>query len=87
MLVYFGYPRAHEEDAERSVRAGLAIVQSMAELNAGTGKRYDVVLAIRIGVATGSVVMGDLVGEGASEGAAVVGHATMPTRAGLNSKY
>lgn len=73
MLVYFGYPQAHEDDAERAVRAGLAIVRSMAELNTGVGKRHEVVFAARIGVATGSVVVGDIVGEGAAEEAAVVG--------------
>ncbi len=73
MLVYFGYPKAHEDDAERAVRAGLDIVRSMAELNAGIVKQYQVVLAVRIGVATGSVVVGDIVGVGAAEEAAVVG--------------
>jgi class 3 adenylate cyclase len=76
ILVYFGYPQAHEDDAERAVRAGLAIVRSMAKLNAEIGKRYEVVLAVRVGrvgVATGSVVVGDIVGEGAAEEAAVVG--------------
>ena len=70
MLVYFGYPQAHEDDAERAARAGLDIVRSMVELNAGIGKQYQVVLAVRIGVATGSVVVGDIVGEGAAEEAA-----------------
>ncbi len=73
MLVYFGYPKAHEDDAERAVRAGLDIVRSMVDLNAEIGKRHEVVLAVRIGVATGSVVVGDIVGEGAAEEAAVVG--------------
>ncbi len=73
MLVYFGYPQAHEDDAERAVRAGLAIVLSMADLNTDIGKRYGVVLAVRVGVATGLVVVGDIVGEGAAEEAAVVG--------------
>ncbi len=73
MLVYFGYPQAHEDDAERAVRAGLAIVHSMAELNDDIGKRYEVVLAVRVGVATGLVVVGDIVGEGAAEEAAVIG--------------
>jgi predicted ATPase/class 3 adenylate cyclase len=73
MLVYFGYPQAHEDDAERAVRAGLAIVRSMAKLNAGIGKLHEVVLAVRVGVATGSVVVGDIIGEGAAEEAAVVG--------------
>ena len=73
MLVYFGYPRAHEDDAERAVRAGLAIVDAMTELNAGIGKRHEAELAVRVGVATGPVVVGDIVGEGAAEEAAVVG--------------
>jgi class 3 adenylate cyclase/predicted ATPase len=73
MLVYFGYPQAHEDDAERAVRAGLAIVRSMAELNAGIGKHHEAVLAVRVGVATGPVVVGDIVGEGAAEEAAVIG--------------
>jgi class 3 adenylate cyclase/predicted ATPase len=73
ILVYFGYPQAHEDDGERAVRAALAIVRSMAELNAGIGRRYEIVLAVRIGVATGSVVVGNIVGEGAAEEAAVVG--------------
>ena len=73
ILVYFGYPQAHEDDAERSVRAGLDIVRSMVELNAGIGEQYEVMLAVRVGVATGPVVVGDIVGEGAAEEAAVVG--------------
>ena len=73
ILIYFGYPQAHEDDAERAVRAGLAIVDAMTELNAGIGKRYAAVLAVRVGVATGPVVVGDIVGQGAAEEAAVVG--------------
>ncbi len=73
ILVYFGYPQAHEDDAERAVRTGLDLVRSMADLNAEIGKRHEVELAVRVGVATGSVVVGDIVGEGAAEEAAVVG--------------
>jgi class 3 adenylate cyclase len=73
MLVYFGYPQAHEDDAERAVRAAIDIVRSMSGLNAENGKQHKVELAVRIGVATGSVVVGDIVGEGAAEEAAVVG--------------
>jgi class 3 adenylate cyclase/predicted ATPase len=73
LLVYFGYPQAHEDDAERAVRAGLDVVGSMTELNAEMGKAHGVVLAVRIGIETGPVVVGDLIGEGASEEAAVVG--------------
>jgi class 3 adenylate cyclase/tetratricopeptide (TPR) repeat protein len=79
LLVYFGYPQAHEDDAERAVRAGLDVVGSMADLNAKIGKAHGVVLAARIGIATGPVVVGDLVGEGAAEEAAVVGET--PNRA------
>lgn len=73
MLVYFGYPKAHEDDAERAVHAGLDIVRAMADLNAEIGKWHELVLAVRVGVATGPVVVGDIVGAGAAEEAAVVG--------------
>ena len=49
VLVYFGYPQAHEDDAERAVRVGLAIVGSMSGLNANIGKRHGLVLAVRVG--------------------------------------
>jgi class 3 adenylate cyclase/predicted ATPase len=68
VLAYFGWPRAHEDEAERSVRAGLAIVAAVARLTSG-----DEALACRIGIATGLVVVGDLVGEGAAQEEAVVG--------------
>ena len=73
MLVYFGYPQAHEEDAERAIRAGLDVLASVTSLNANVGKKHNAVLAIRVGVATGPVVVGDMIGEGAAEEAAVVG--------------
>ena len=73
ILIYFGYPQAHEDDAGRAVRAGIAIVDAMTVLNAGIGTRYSAALAVRIGVATGPVVVGDIVGDGAAEEAAVVG--------------
>lgn len=73
ILVYFGYPQAHENDAERAVRAGLAVVEAMAALNAEVGARHSAVLSVRVGVATGPVVVGDIVGEGAAEEAAVIG--------------
>src|ERR1700693_6119922 len=56
ILVYFGYPRAHEDEAERSVRAGLDIVDAMAELNAAVRRPPGVELAVRIGIATGPVI-------------------------------
>src|SRR5262249_54407420 len=67
VLVYFGYPQAHEDDAERAVRAGLDIVAVMERLRAPEP------LKVRIGIATGLVVVGDLIGERASQEHAVVG--------------
>jgi len=67
VLAYFGYPRAHEDDAERSLRAGLELIESVSMLETG------VALAVRVGVATGPVVVGDIVGEGAAQESAVVG--------------
>lgn len=73
LLVYFGYPHAHEDDAERAVRAALEIVDAMAHMNdtgkAGVGPD----LQVRIGIATGPVVVGDLIGEGASRENPVIG--------------
>ena len=54
VLVYFGYPQAHEDDAERAVRAGLALVAAVGDLRTPTSLRT------RVGVATGLVVVGDL---------------------------
>jgi class 3 adenylate cyclase len=69
LLIYFGYPKAHEDDAERAVRAGLQIIQSVSELRSGFASE----LQVRIGVATGLVVAGDIIGTGASEEHAVLG--------------
>jgi class 3 adenylate cyclase len=69
VLVYFGYPRAHEDDAERAVRAGLEIPAAVTSLETRGTER----LAVRIGIATGLVVVGDLVGEGSAQEQAVVG--------------
>jgi class 3 adenylate cyclase len=68
VLAYFGWPRAHEDDAERAVRAGLAITAAVAGLKDG-----DASLACRVGIATGLVVVGDPVGHGAAQEEAVVG--------------
>ena len=68
VLAYFGWPRAHEDDAERAVRSGLALVQVVGGLDAGARP-----LEARIGIATGLVVVGDLIGEGAAQEEAVVG--------------
>jgi predicted ATPase/class 3 adenylate cyclase len=69
ILGYFGYPRAHEDDAERTVRAGLDIVAAVAQLDTPAMEP----LAVRIGIATGLVVIGDPRGEGALREHAVVG--------------
>jgi class 3 adenylate cyclase/predicted ATPase len=69
VLAYFGYPRAHEDDAERAVRAGLEIAAAVTRLETRGTER----LAVRIGIATGLVVVGDLVGEGSAQEQAVVG--------------
>jgi class 3 adenylate cyclase len=72
ILSYFGYPLAHEDDAERAVRAGLGIVDAIAKLNA----RWQAeTLAVRIGICTGEVVVGYVVGKGAAEESAVAGEA------------
>jgi Adenylate and Guanylate cyclase catalytic domain len=62
----FGWPRAHEDDAERAVRAGLAIVGRVGQLLVGTEER----LSARIGIATGQVVVGDLMSQDAAENGA-----------------
>ena len=67
VLVYFGYPLAQENDAVRAVRAGMALVGVVETLNVA------VAVSVRVGVATGPVVVGDNIGEGASEEAAVHG--------------
>jgi class 3 adenylate cyclase/energy-coupling factor transporter ATP-binding protein EcfA2 len=69
VLAYFGWPRAHEDDAERAVRAGLAVIQALAGRKTPEGQAVEA----RIGIATGLVVVGDLVGEGAAQEEAVVG--------------
>ena len=69
VLAYFGYPQAHEDDAERAVRAGLALAEAVPKLDAHEGTA----LQVRIGIATGLVVVGDLLGEGAAQEQAVVG--------------
>ena len=67
VLVYFGYPQAHEYDAERAVRAGLGLVAAISDL------KTHAPLQARVGIATGLVVVGDLIGSGASREQAIVG--------------
>jgi len=69
VLAYFGYPRAHEDDAERAVRAALGVVEAAAKLTPRPGLS----IAVRVGIATGLVVAGEIIGKGASEERAVVG--------------
>ena len=64
LLVYHGYPQAHEDDAQRAVRAGLGIVEAIGALNTTLEARYAVRIAVRIGIHTGPVVVGEM-GEGA----------------------
>ena len=72
VLAYFGYPRAHENDAERAVRAGLDLVAAMNSLNHGTAEAGSRI-AVRVGIATGLVVAGDIVGDGEAREQTVVG--------------
>jgi class 3 adenylate cyclase len=69
VLAFFGYPRADEHDAERAVRAGLQTVEAVAGLESAAEMR----LQVRIGIATGLVVVGDLIGQGAAQEQTVVG--------------
>jgi class 3 adenylate cyclase len=67
VLVYFGYPHAHEDDAERAVRAGLELIQAVG------GLKSSAPLQARVGIATGLVVVGDLIGSGEAQERGIVG--------------
>src|SRR5262244_2030216 len=67
LLVYFGYPTAHEDDARRAVHTGLGIVQAIATLNARLAAQYSMQLAVRLGIHTGPVVVGVMGGGGRHE--------------------
>jgi class 3 adenylate cyclase/predicted ATPase len=67
VLTYFGYPHAHEDDAERAVRAGLDLIKGVAAL------KSPVLLQVRVGIATGLVVVGDLVGSGEAQERSIIG--------------
>jgi len=71
VLVYFGYPRAHEDDAERAVRAGLDLIDAVGRLDVKSVK-----LQARVGIATGLVVVGDPIGKGSTQEQSVVGETT-----------
>jgi class 3 adenylate cyclase/predicted ATPase len=68
VLMYFGYPSAHEDDAERAIRAGLGIIEAVRSLDVKSVKPQ-----ARVGIATGLVVVGDLIGEGSAREQSVVG--------------
>ncbi len=68
VLIYFGYPRAHEDDAERAVRAGLGVIEAVSRLDVKSAQ-----LQARVGIATGLVVVGDPIGEGSAQEQSVVG--------------
>jgi predicted ATPase/class 3 adenylate cyclase len=67
LLVYFGYPQAHEDDAQRAVRAGLGMLAALGDLNQGLPQAKGIQLAIRIGIHTGLVVVGEMGGAGRQE--------------------
>jgi class 3 adenylate cyclase len=75
ILAYFGYPRSHEDDAERAVRAGLGIVESITKRKLHAGSKEGEPLAVRVGISTGNVVVGYAVGKGAAEESGVAGEA------------
>jgi class 3 adenylate cyclase/predicted ATPase len=70
VLAYFGYPKAHEDEAERAVRAGLGVVEAVGRLSAPDNGTP---LAARVGIATGLVVVGELIGEGTAQERAAIG--------------
>src|SRR5262245_12497196 len=67
LLIYFGYPHAHEDDAQRAVRTGLGIIEAVGALNTRLGQDKGITLAIRLGLHTGVVVIGEMGGEGRQE--------------------
>ena len=67
VLIYFGYPQAHEDDADRAVHAGLELVAAINDL------KTHAALQTRVGIATGLVVVGDLIGSGEAQERGIVG--------------
>ena len=67
LLVYFSYPQAHEDDAQRAVHAGVELIEAIGELNTHLDTSYGVQLAVRLGIHTGPVVVGDIGGGGRHE--------------------
>src|SRR5262249_58629619 len=86
LLVYFGYPQAHEDEAQRAVRSGLGIVEAMGALNTRLERAHGVRLAVRLGIHTGLVVVGEI-GSGGRDGRHALGEtpniaARLPALAG-----
>jgi len=75
ILVYFGYPKSLERNAESAVRSGLGIVDAMGILNKNLGDRLGIDITVRIGIATGMVMVGEVIGEGMAQERTVVGEA------------
>src|SRR5215510_6125947 len=67
LLIYFGYPHAHEDDAHRAVRTGLGILDAMGDLNKKLAQEQGITLAFRLGIHTGLVVVGEMGGQGRQE--------------------
>jgi class 3 adenylate cyclase/predicted ATPase len=75
ILIYFGYPKSLERNAERAVRSGLGIVEAMAGLNRTLRRDKGIEIAVRIGIATGMVMVGEMVGDGMAQERTVIGEA------------
>ncbi|MEE9209437.1 MAG: adenylate/guanylate cyclase domain-containing protein, partial [Kiloniellales bacterium] len=73
LLVYFGYPQAHEDDAARAVRAGLALLAGIERLDRDLRADKDIALAVRLGIHTGLVVVGEMGAGELREDSAIVG--------------
>lgn len=73
LLVYFGYPRAHEHDAERAIHAGLAILELVKTSSQGRLSAQDSDIAVRIGIATGQVIVGEIIGQDTAKERSVFG--------------
>jgi predicted ATPase/class 3 adenylate cyclase len=73
MMVYFGFPSAHEDDAQRAVRSGLGIVEAVAQLNSRVGAERGIDLHVRVGIDTGLVVAGAVAADEGMEATAAIG--------------
>jgi class 3 adenylate cyclase len=81
IMVYFGFPSAHEDDAQRAVRSGLGIVEAVGQLNSRVQSEYGIDLHVRIGIDTGLVVAGALAADEGMEATAAVGSRRTSPRA------